>query len=130
MDGVLVGMGSVNPYDTDEAEVGTYRRALDTYGEDVPLSQFAGNAFTAVMNVKAVIDELGPDGVTPAAIIESLRAAADMPSFMTDTATCDGGVTGSPITCVRGRRVFEVSGSELADLSDQWYDGTAEAVLG
>jgi ABC-type branched-subunit amino acid transport system substrate-binding protein len=130
MEGVLIGMGSLNPYDTDEAEVSTYRRALDTYGDDVPLSQFAGNAFTAVMNLKAVIDELGPDGVTPEAVIEALRAGTGVPSFMTDTATCDLGVEGSPITCVRGRRVFEVSGTELTDLSDQWYDGTPEAVLG
>ena len=130
MDGVLVGMGSLNPYNTDEAEVSTYRRALDTYGDDVPLSQFAGNAFTAVMNLKAVVDELGPDVVTPDGIIEALRDGTDVPSFMTDTSTCDGGVVGSPITCVRGRRVFEVSGTELTDLSDQWYDGTADAEFG
>jgi hypothetical protein len=68
--------------------------------------------------------------VTPAAITDALRAGTDVPSFMTDTATCDGGVVGSPVTCVRGRRVFEVSGTELIDLSDQWYDGTAEAELG
>jgi ABC-type branched-subunit amino acid transport system substrate-binding protein len=130
MDGVLVGMGSLNPYNTDEPEVATYRRALDTYGDDVPLSQFAGNAFTAVMNLKAVVDGLGAAEVTPAAITDALRAGIDVPSFMTDTSTCDAGVVGSPVTCVRGRRVFEVSGTELIDLSDQWYDGTAEAELG
>jgi branched-chain amino acid transport system substrate-binding protein len=130
MEGVLVGMGSLNPYNLDEAEVATYRRALDTYGEDVPLSQFAGNAFTAVMNLKAVVDGLGAAEVTPDAVIDALRAGVDVPSFMTDTATCDQGVVGSPITCVRGRRVFEVSGTELSDLSDEWYDGTAEARLG
>ena len=130
MEGVLVGMGSLNPYNLDEREVATYRRALDTYGEDVPLSQFAGNAFTAVMNLKAVVDGLGAAEVTPDAITDALRAGVDVPSFMTDTATCDLGVVGSPITCVRGRRVFEVSGTELTDLSDDWYDGTTEARLG
>ena len=35
--------------------VATYRRVLDTYpGDKVPLSQFAGNVFTAVMNLKVV----------------------------------------------------------------------------
>jgi branched-chain amino acid transport system substrate-binding protein len=130
VDGALVGLGSLNPYNTEDPEVSTYRRTLDTYGEDVPLSQFAGNAFTAVMNLKAVVEDLGPDGVTADGITEALRATSDMPSFMTDTATCDGGVTGSPITCVRGRRVVQVSGNELTDLSDQWYDGTPEAELG
>jgi hypothetical protein len=110
--------------------VGTYRRALDAYGDEVPLSQFAANAFTGVMNLEAVIDDLGPDNVTPDAIIETLRAGTDVASFMTDTYTCDAGVVSSPITCVRGRRVYEVSGSELADLSDQWYDGTTDVVLG
>jgi branched-chain amino acid transport system substrate-binding protein len=130
MEGVLIGMGSLNPYDTDEDAVATYRRALDTYGEDVPLSQFAGNAFTAVMNLKAVVDGLGDAEVTPTAITEALRAGVDLPSFMTDTSTCDKGVAGSPITCVRGRRVFEVSDAALTDLSDEWYDGTGEARLG
>jgi hypothetical protein len=129
MEGVLVGLGSLNPYDTDDREVSAYRRGLDTYGDDVPLSQFAGNAFTAVMNVKAVIDGIGADNVTPDAIIEALRAGTDVASFMTDTYTCDSGVVASPITCVRGRRVYEVTGSELSDLSDQWYDGTPEVEL-
>jgi branched-chain amino acid transport system substrate-binding protein len=129
MEGALVGLGSLNPYDTDEPEVSTYRRGLDTYGDDVPLSQFAGNAFTAVMNVKAVIDGIGADNVTPDAIIEALRAGKDVASFMTDTYTCDSSVASSPITCVRGRRVFEVTGSELSDLSDQWYDGTTDVEL-
>ena len=130
MEGVLVGMGSLNPYNTAEAEVAVYRSALDTYGDNVPLSQFAGNAFTAVMNFKAIADELGADGVTADAILAALRASKDVPSFMTDTYTCDGGVVGSPVTCSRGRRVFEVSGTALTDLADKWYDGTVEARLG
>ena len=43
---------------------------------------------------------------------------------MTDTYTCDQRLAFSPVTCSRGRRVFEVAGAELTNLSDQWYDGT------
>jgi branched-chain amino acid transport system substrate-binding protein len=131
IEGAYVGFGSLNPYDKADPQVETYRRALDTYaGGNVPLSQFAGNAFTAVMNLKKVIDGLDPASATPAAISEAIRAGVDVPSFMTDTYTCDQRLAFSPVTCSRGRRVFEVSGAELRDLSDQWYDGTADVKLG
>jgi branched-chain amino acid transport system substrate-binding protein len=129
MDSALIGVGSLNPYDTKHPEVAAYRRVLDTYGDQVPLSQFAGNAFTAVMNLKAVIDTLGPTNVTPEAIATAVKAGSNVPSFMTDTYTCDGTVVLSPITCVRGRRVLQVQGTELIDLSDQWYDGTGQVSL-
>ena len=130
MDGALVGVGSLNPYDQTQPDVATYRRAVDSYGDHVPLSQFAGNAFTAVMNLKAVIDKLGPTGVTPVAITNAIRAGKDVHSFMTDTYTCDGTVPLSPGTCVRGRRVLEVKDGQLSNLSDRWYDGTGEVDLG
>jgi branched-chain amino acid transport system substrate-binding protein len=130
MDGAYIGFGSLNPYDTTEPQVETYRRALDTYANgDVPLSQFAGNAFTAVINLKDVVDVLGPTSVTPSAITEAIRAGADVPSFMTDDYTCDQSLAFSPVTCSRGRRVFEVAGGELTNLSDEWYDGTADVAL-
>jgi len=130
MDGALVGVGALNPYDKRQPDVATYRRALDTYGDHVPLSQFAGNAFTAVMNLKAVLDKVGPTSVTPDAIVSAIKAGADVPSFMTDTYACDGKVPGSPSTCVRGRRVLEVKKGELATLSDRWYDGTTQVDFG
>ena len=88
----------------------TYRRALDTYGDgEVPLSQFAGNAFTAVINLEDVIDGLGPASVTPAGIAGD-PTGVDVPSFMTDSYTCDQRLAFSPITCSGGRRVFEGRG--------------------
>jgi len=130
MEGALIGAGSLNPYDLSQPDVATYRHALDKYGDNVPLSQFAGNAFTAVMNLKAVLDKLGPGNVTPGAVISAFRSGSNVPSFMTDTYTCDQAVVSSPITCVRGRRVFEVKSGTLIDLSNQWYDGTGEVKLG
>ncbi|HEX2382776.1 MAG TPA: ABC transporter substrate-binding protein [Acidimicrobiales bacterium] len=130
MDGALVGVGSLNPYDTGQPDVATYRRALDTYGDHVPLSQFAGNAFTAVMNLKAVVDKLGPTGVTADAITNAIKAGTNVQSFMTDTYTCDGKVPLSPGTCVRGRRVLEVKSGQLSNLSDQWFDGTGQVSVG
>jgi branched-chain amino acid transport system substrate-binding protein len=130
MDGALVGVGSLNPFDTNQPDVATYRRALDTYGNNVPLSQFAGNAFTAVVNLKATLDKIGAEGITPAAIKTVIKAATNEHSFMTDTYTCDGTVPLSPGTCVRGRRVLEVKDGKLSTLSDKWYDGTREVKLG
>ncbi|MDP9465177.1 MAG: ABC transporter substrate-binding protein [Actinomycetota bacterium] len=130
IDGAYIGFGSLNPYDTTEGDVATFRRALDTYATDVPLSQFAGNAFTAVINLKNVIDGLDAGSVTADAIGAAVRAGVDVPSFMTDNYTCDERLALSPVTCSRGRRVFQVQGGELTNLSDQWYDGTADVKLG
>jgi len=130
MEGALVGAGSLNPYDVSQHDVAVYRHALDTYGSHVPLSDFAGNGFTAVMNLTAVIDKLGAANVTSQSIITALRAGSQVPSFMTDTYTCDQSVISSPVTCVRGRRVLQVKGSTLVTLSDQWYDGTGQVKLG
>ena len=131
IDGAYIGFGSLNPYDTSNADVATFRRALDKYStDDVPLSQFAGNAFTAVINVKNVIDGLGAGSVTAEAIGTAIRVGVDVPSFMTDKYTCDERLALSPVTCSRGRRVFQVKDGELANLSDQWYDGTADVKLG
>ena len=131
IDGAYIGFGSLNPYDTTEPQVATYRQALDTYGDgEVPLSQFAGNAFTAVLNLKDVVDGLEPASVTASGIATAIRAGVDVPSFMTDNYTCDQRLAFSPVTCSRGRRVFEVAGGVLINLSDQWYDGTADVVLG
>lgn len=131
IEGAYVGFGSLNPYDTADPDVATYRRALETYaGGDVPLSQFAGNAFTAVLNLEDVIEGLDPASVTPTAISDAIRSGVDVPSFMTDKYTCDQRLAFSPVTCSRGRRVFTVSGAELTNLSDQWYDGTPDVKLG
>ena len=131
MEGAYIGLGSLNPYDVGQPEVETYRRALDTYGDgEVPLSQFAGNAFTAVINLADVIDGLEPASITPAGITTAIRAGVDVPSFMTDSYTCDQRLAFSPITCSGGRQVYEVAGGELTNLSDQWYDGTTNVVLG
>jgi hypothetical protein len=83
-----------------------------------------------VMNLKAVLDEMGGTAVTPDAIAAAIRTGSAVPSFMTDTYTCDGKVPASPSTCVRGRRVLKVTGAKLADLSDRWYDGTSQVSLG
>ena len=80
IEGAYIGLGSLNPYDTSDPQVATYRRALDTYGGDeVPLSQFAGNAFTAVMNLKDVVDKLDPASVTAADIATAIGAGVDVP---------------------------------------------------
>jgi branched-chain amino acid transport system substrate-binding protein len=130
MAGAYVGSGALNPYDRRDRQVATYRRALDTYGKNVQLSQFAGNAFTAVMNLKTILDGVGASGVTAPAVTNALRSANQAPSFMTDSYTCDQRIPFSPITCTGGRRVFKVKGQRLVDISNAWYDGTSEAKLG
>jgi branched-chain amino acid transport system substrate-binding protein len=131
IDGAYIGFGSLNPYDTGVADVATFRTALDTYAKGkVPLSQFAGNAFTAVINLKKVIDGLPAGPVTAAAIAAAIRSGVEVPSFMTDKYTCDARIALSPVTCSRGRRVFQVQGGALKTLSDKWYDGTADVKLG
>jgi branched-chain amino acid transport system substrate-binding protein len=130
IDGAYIGSGSLNPYDVSQPEVATYRRVLKKYGKGkIQPSAFAGNAFTAIMNLKALIDSLGAQAVTAESITAALRASNDTSSFMTDNYTCDQHLSFSPITCVVGRRVFRVGKGKLVTISDKWYDGTSEAKL-
>ena len=77
MNGAYVGSGALNPYDLHQPQVATYRNALNRYGKHVQLSQFAGNGFTAVMNLKALLDKSRRLGCQPGG---DRRRAAQRPA--------------------------------------------------
>jgi branched-chain amino acid transport system substrate-binding protein len=129
-EGTYIGFSRLNPYDTSDPEVATYRRALDTYAtEKVALSEFASNSFAAVVNVKALIDSLGAD-ITPAALKAAVAATVDQPNFMGEPYSCAQPHKLTPATCANSQRMLQVKDGALVDVGGAWFDGTAKATLG
>ena len=129
-EGTYIGFSRLNPYDTSDPEVATYRRALDTYAtEEVALSEFASNSFAAVVNLKALIDSLGDD-VTAAALSEAMAATTDEPNFMGEPYSCAQADKLTPATCANSQRMLQVEDGALVDVGGAWFDGTAKATLG
>lgn len=128
---VLVGFSFLNPYEPDaDEQVATYRRIVDGRDEAVPLSEFASNAFAGIVDLKAVIDDLGGDAVDPAALATAFADARDVPNFMGRPISCDQPISLAPSVCVTGQRILQVQDGAVVDVGGDWYDGTADIDLG
>lgn len=92
-------------------------------------AQAAGTvAFRGMMNLYAVLLELGGDDITSAGIIEVLENAVDRPSFWGHPYTCDGEqVPGLPSLCAPQQALFTINGDSQDDLEfvSDWIDTVA-----
>jgi branched-chain amino acid transport system substrate-binding protein len=79
-----------------------------------------------MMNLYGVLTELGADGISREAVVDSLRAAVGHPSFWGHPYTCDGEqVPGLPALCAPQQTLFEmVVADEITFVSD-WIDTPA-----
>ncbi len=128
--GVYIGFGHYDPNDTSIPDVATYRKALAEYGsKNIQLSEFASNAFAAVMNLRVIIDQIGPS-VTPAAVINALKATNNQPGFMGESYSCDHRVPLAVSACASGIRMLKVENGKLVDVGGAWYDGSTQIKLG
>jgi branched-chain amino acid transport system substrate-binding protein len=128
-EGVYIGFSRLNPYDTGNPEVATYRRALTTYSKQtVALSEFASNSFSAVIAVKDLIDKIGA-GVTPASLTAAVRATTGQKLFMGEPYSCAQPSKLTPATCANSQRMLQVKNGALVDVGGAWFDGTSQAKL-
>jgi branched-chain amino acid transport system substrate-binding protein len=128
--GVYIGFGYDGPNDTSIPAVTSYRKALAQYGsKKIQLSEFASNAFAAVMNLRVIIDQIGPS-VTPAAVTSALKATVNQPNFMGEPYTCNHRVPLAVSACASAIRMLKVENDKLVDVGGAWYDGTNEIKLG
>ena len=128
--GVYIGFGHYDPSDTSIPDVATYRKALAKYGsKKVQLSEFASNAFAAVMNLRVIIDQIGPS-VTPAAVISALKATNNQPGSMSEPYSCNHRVPLDVSGCASAIRMLKVKNGKLVDVGGAWYDGSTQIKLG
>jgi branched-chain amino acid transport system substrate-binding protein len=76
------------------------------------------------LNLYALLDELGPDGISREAILDAVRSTEDQPSFWGHPFTCDGAqVEGLPALCAPQQSVFRVAApGDNVTLNEEWYD--------
>jgi branched-chain amino acid transport system substrate-binding protein len=76
------------------------------------------------LNLYAVLDQLGPDGVSREAVFDFVRSTEDEPSYWGHPYTCDGAqVDGLPSLCAPQQSIFRVDApGENVIVNDEWYD--------
>jgi branched-chain amino acid transport system substrate-binding protein len=79
-------------------------------------------SFRGAMNLYALLDDLGPDGVSRAALLDLVRAARNRPSFDGHDYTCDGKqVPDLPALCAPQQILVVRNGATLDPITD-WID--------
>ena len=113
------------PYDDPaDEQVALYRAQLEANGGEVAPSVLSQTGFSLVMDVRALLDELAPDRLTPAAVTSALRGAKNRPSFMGHPYTCDG--TQVPFLasiCRADVRIVQLRDGRLRDVAGDWVNG-------
>lgn len=82
--------------------------------------------FRGMMNLYSLLVDLGADGISPASLIELIRAADGRDSFWGHEYTCDGEqVPGLPALCAPQQTLFTMEASGEVEFITDWID-TAE----
>ena len=112
------------PPDPDDVDGTVFDLASNEY--NTGNAQAAGTvAFRGMMNLYAVLAELGGDDITSEGIVEVLESAVDRRSFWGHPYTCDGEqVPGLPSLCAPQQALFSFVDGELTFVTD-WVDTVA-----
>lgn len=110
--------GPIRPDDPDP-DTALYTAVVERYGDGLDAPGAGTVSFRSLMNLYVVMRDLGPDGVTPEAVVEAFRAARDVPSFMGHPYTCDGEqLAGLAAMCAPQQIIARFSGGALEQVSD------------
>lgn len=121
--------------DEQNDEVRTYREKYEQYGSGTPnYSTFSQNAFSNVLNIRDLIEEVGYEGLTPKAIEKALLATKDQKSFMSHPYTCDRKlIPAFPAICNANERIVKIVDGKPQDAvtaNDGWIDAAPVVAQG
>jgi branched-chain amino acid transport system substrate-binding protein len=128
-DGANFGVvfNSEGPPNADDIEGQIFDFASNEYNNGD--AQAAGTvAFRGMMNLYAILIELGADNITSAGIVDALQNSVDRESFWGHNYTCDGKqVPGLPSLCAPQQTLMTINGSSQDDLEfiSDWIDTVA-----
>ena len=126
-DGANIGVvfNSEGPPDDSDVEGTLFDEVTNRYNTGP--AQAAGTVgFRGMMNLYAVLVNLGADGITSEAIIDRLRHSVDHESFWGHPYTCDGQqVPGLPALCAPQQTLFKMETVGEVEFVSGWID-TAE----
>lgn len=111
------------PIDPQNREGQLYFAVTERYGDpNLPAQSAATVTFRSMMNLYALLDELGPDGISRQSLLELLRSTRKRPSFNGHDYTCDGKqVPGLPALCAPQQILVERRSGAIVPVSD-WID--------
>ncbi len=114
------------PKGNDDPESKLYFDVVGKYGDpQLPAASAATISFRSVMNLYAVMVELGPNNITKEAIISQFRKARDHPSFTGHSYTCDGQqIPDLPAMCAPQQILVERQNDQIVPITD-WIDVSA-----
>ncbi len=113
------------PYtETGDPQVATYLDALKAYNRALAPSLLSQAGFSVVMDLRALLSEIGSQTPTPAALTSRLQSARDHPSFMGHPFTCDRKQVPELIAvCSMNVQLFQVRNGTFHPIGG-WVDGT------
>jgi branched-chain amino acid transport system substrate-binding protein len=111
------------PVSGQDREAELYFAVLGRYADPALEGASAATvSFRGAMNLYALLDDLGPDGVSRAALLDLVRAARNRPSFDGHDYTCDGKqVPDLPALCAPQQILVVRNGAALDPITD-WID--------
>lgn len=125
----IEGLIETEPDSTDSVDGQLYTLAVLKYGDGLAPAGAGTVSFRGLMNLYAVLQRLGADDATPAAIIDAFRTSVDVPSFNGHPYTCaTPQVPGLPSLCAPQQVLVEQRDGALVQISDGWID--VPAILG
>ncbi|MCC5953509.1 MAG: ABC transporter substrate-binding protein [Acidimicrobiia bacterium] len=115
--------GIEGPLEDGTPDGDLYMAVIGTHGQNgVPAASAATVSFRAVMNLYAVLDDIGADDITSDSIIEAFRTTSGSPSFDGHPYTCDGQqIPQLPSLCSPQQVLGIFEDGELVELSS-WID--------
>ncbi len=127
VDGAIFAIESIIETEDPEIDRSLYFDVVSTYGEEGMELVGAGTvSVKSIMNIWDLMNELGPDDVTPDTLTQLVGQSQERASFMGYPYTCDGQqMPDLPAVCSPQQVLIQNSDGDLVQLSDGWIDVAA-----
>jgi branched-chain amino acid transport system substrate-binding protein len=112
-------------YDDSNEDAAAYQAAMARYDDD-DISGVSATAFSQVMTLRTVIEQIGVPNLSRAALLDALDNADGIPVFMGTKLDKDraASLAGIPTHVYNpDARIIEVQDGELVDVGGGWVDG-------
>jgi branched-chain amino acid transport system substrate-binding protein len=112
-------------YDQSNEDAAAYQAAMQRYGDD-DISGVSATAFSQVMTLRTVIEQIGVPNLSRAALLSTLDDADGIPVFMATKLDKDraASLAGIPTHVYNpDARIIAVQDGELVDVGGGWVDG-------
>ncbi len=127
IEGVIFSIESLIESEDPEIDRSLYFDVVSTYGEEGMELIGAGTvSLKSIMNIWDLMNELGPENVSPETLAELVGQSKDRVSFMGHPYTCDGQqLPDLPAVCSPQQVLVQNLEGDLAQISDGWIDVSA-----